>query len=83
MNRLLRGITPAMSQNSLVLFLFLLVTVGRAFGDQADRYVKSGVAKYKKGDMDGALIDYSKAIELRPDDVTAYYDRGMVKPKHG
>ena len=42
-------------------------------------FIKSGNAKYLQGDYDGAIADYSRAIELDPDDAAAYYNRGNAK----
>ena len=36
-----------------------------------------------KGDLDGALADFNKAIELKPDYVNAYDARGNVRSKKG
>jgi lipoprotein NlpI len=35
--------------------------------------------KQTKGDLDGALADYNRAIELNPKDAKAYTNRGLVK----
>jgi len=35
--------------------------------------------KEAKGDLDGALADYNKAMELKPGLAEAYYDRGLLK----
>jgi tetratricopeptide (TPR) repeat protein len=42
-------------------------------------YYNRGVAKGAKGDLDGAIADYSKAIELKPDYAEPYNNRGIVK----
>ncbi len=34
--------------------------------------------KRAKGNLDGALADYDKAIELNPKDMNVYYDRGVA-----
>jgi tetratricopeptide (TPR) repeat protein len=49
----------------------------------AREYCNRGVARQNKGDLDGALADYSRAIELNPHDATAYNDRGVVKVAKG
>lgn len=46
-------------------------------------YCNHGVARQKKGDLDGALEDYSRAIELNPHDATPYNDRALVKIAKG
>src|SRR5271165_2914688 len=43
----------------------------------AAAYYNRGNAKRAKGDSDGAITDYSKAIELKPDFAEAYSNRGV------
>ena len=42
----------------------------------AEKYLNSGLAGSKKGKIDLAIEDYTKAIELKPDYADAYYYRG-------
>jgi tetratricopeptide (TPR) repeat protein len=51
--------------------------------EPAENYVNSGARKRGKGDLDGAIADYSKAIQLKPDYATAYYDRGAARMAKG
>jgi tetratricopeptide (TPR) repeat protein len=44
--------------------------------------IKSGIAKTEKGDLDGAIADFSEAIQLKPE-FAAYYDRGRAKYSKG
>ena len=37
-----------------------------------------GFAYYRQGDYDRALEDYTKALELSPDDAEVYFDRGIA-----
>ncbi len=70
----------------LILFalVFALTVPGCAFGQQtAEDFSKRGVAKEKKGDLVGAIADYSKAIELDPKDTIAYFNRGGAKQMKG
>jgi tetratricopeptide (TPR) repeat protein len=39
--------------------------------------------KLKKGNLDGAIADYSKAIELNPADPDAYDNRGVARLRKG
>jgi len=43
----------------------------------ADSYFNRGVAYYDKGQLDLAISDYSKAIEINPRYAKAYYSRGV------
>jgi tetratricopeptide (TPR) repeat protein len=41
-------------------------------------FVTRGLAKQSKGDWDGAIADYSKAIELNPKFSDAWYNRAVA-----
>jgi tetratricopeptide (TPR) repeat protein len=41
--------------------------------------VNRGIEKAKSGDLDGALADFDRAIELNPKDDAAYYNRAQAK----
>jgi len=43
-----------------------------------DFFMKRAAAETGKGDLDGALVDYGKAIELKSDSFEAYYQRGLA-----
>src|SRR5437763_16770801 len=45
----------------------------------ADDYNSRGLAKETKGDHDGAIADYNRAIELDPKQPKAYRNRGFAK----
>ena len=42
-----------------------------------------GIAAYRKGDLDAALADLSRAIEFNPTSMLAYIDRGIVLYRMG
>ena len=44
--------------------------------ERADIYYNSGLAHSKKGELELAIADYTKAIQLKPDYADAYYNRG-------
>lgn len=46
---------------------------------QADEYFDKGVDCYNKGDLSGAIINWSLSIAINPKDVNAYYSRAIVK----
>jgi tetratricopeptide (TPR) repeat protein len=47
--------------------------------DLATNSLNSGVEKYEQGDYQGAIDDWSKAIEIDPRQTLAYYNRGNAK----
>ncbi|MDX9862085.1 MAG: tetratricopeptide repeat protein, partial [Rhodospirillales bacterium] len=61
--------------------LLAAVSVFAAEGteNQAKDLVKQAHGKWRSGDLDGALTDLSKAIELEPQSADAHYARGKVK----
>jgi len=49
----------------------------------AGAYYNRGIAKSDKGDLDGAIADYDRAIELNPKYARAYNSRGNAKDDKG
>ena len=47
----------------------------------AETYFLWGYAKYKTGDFVSAITDYTKAVQLKPNDAVIYYNRGLAKDK--
>jgi tetratricopeptide (TPR) repeat protein len=45
---------------------------------EASDYCKSGYFKYCLQDFQGALADYTKAIDLKPGCGSAYHNRGLI-----
>ena len=41
-------------------------------------FMKRAEASSEKGDLDAALVDFGKAIELKPDSFEAYFERGLA-----
>ena len=44
----------------------------------AKTYYNRGLAHSKKGEFERAIVDYTEAIELKPDYADAYYRRSKV-----
>ncbi len=51
--------------------------------DQSIVYFCRGNAYYRKGDYDRAIADYTRAIQLKPNDAEAYYNRGNAYADKG
>jgi tetratricopeptide (TPR) repeat protein len=46
-------------------------------------YFYSAVYKENKGDMDGAIADFTRTIELYPKDAAGFFNRGVTKDAKG
>src|SRR5208283_2227106 len=76
--------TPMKFPKGIIWLLAVLFLVtGSAFGDAADDLCGRGSAKGIKGDWDGAIADYTKAIDLKPDFAIAYCSRGSAEAMKG
>jgi tetratricopeptide (TPR) repeat protein len=53
------------------------------FRKHTQAYENPGLAKQRKGDLDGAIADFSQAIELDPRLADAYQNRGLAKSSKG
>ena len=62
-----------------LLFTLALLISFVSFGQTADEYFNSGYDKAQANDDSGAISDYTKAIELNPDNADAYNNRGVSK----
>lgn len=51
--------------------------------DPAEDIYKSGKEKHKNNDLDGALADYNRVIEINPNAAEAWNNRGRVKRAKG
>lgn len=56
-----------------------VVTIPQPTAPKPDDYLALGVQKNRKGDYRGALADYNRAIELKPNYAIAYNYRGLLK----
>ena len=57
------------------MFFVLCVLIGFAFGQS---FFQDGVAAYKNKDYDNAIINFTEVIRLKPNDASAYYNRGIA-----
>ena len=65
----------------LILFIFFFSYT--TYSQTAEEYYIKGVEKAGNGDYEGAITDWTKAIEIDPKYVNAYYNRGISKYKLG
>jgi len=61
----------------------LIKTAQLKNSDLAWTYHKRGIAKRLLGDIDGAIEDYTKAIQLAPKSAGSYFNRGNAKSLKG
>jgi tetratricopeptide (TPR) repeat protein len=45
---------------------------------KAEEFMTQGAEKFRKGEYKGAIADYTEAIQLKPKDALAYYNRGLA-----
>ena len=62
-----------------IFLLMIILSTSYSFSQTAEDYFYKGVDKYKLEDYRGAIADYSKAIELKPDYADVYFFRGIAK----
>lgn len=58
-----------------------LLSVCNCYSQTSEAYLKSGLNKEKRENYVGAIVAFSKAIELNPNDATAYNYRGFARSK--
>src|SRR5208282_2993664 len=89
MPNLVKNLPPRM----VVAWMLIMMLPMAAFGQQtanqeasaqnARTYNDRGLAKEKKGDLDGAMADYNQAMKLNPKYAAPYNNRGNVRKKKG
>ena len=62
----------------LLALIATIITVGVCGCKDAKDYYNRGVARFEKGENDGAISDFSRAIKIRPGYGMAYYYRAMA-----
>jgi tetratricopeptide (TPR) repeat protein len=63
----------------LVALIGTMITIGVCGCSKSSKeYYNRGVARFKNGENDGAISDFTKAIKKRPRFGMAYYYRGMA-----
>jgi lipoprotein NlpI len=67
----------------LIFVLASDLETAKASSHDAASYVQSGNEKHDRGDLDGAITDYTRAIDLNPKYANAYHNRGRVKHAKG
>ena len=70
-------------QNVVVLSItgWMLVLPENLYAESFEFYFDRGFDKGEKGDHNGAISDFTKAIKINPEYPEAYYNRGVAKRK--
>lgn len=67
-----------------VLYLLAgLLFASSGYSQTAQEYFNRAGAKYELKDYKGAIVDYTKAIEIEPRFTSTYFNRGLLKIKLG
>lgn len=67
-----------------LLLIFLCVFVANAAWQNpktAEEFNNRGLDRQSNGDLDGAIADYTRALEFEPNDPAIYYGRGVARRK--
>lgn len=62
----------------LVAVIFALLVGSLGCGSEAEQHYKKGISYGNRGQMEKAIEEYTKAIELNPEYAEAYYHRGQA-----
>ena len=77
------GLVPSAVVTFAVLFVMIAAFRSWTTSHGAIFYYNRGIAKQVKGNLDGAIADYDRAIELNPRYAHAYTNRGRAKRVKG
>ena len=75
-----------MRRFSFLFSLFVLMATASALAQNpgtAKDYLKRGITRFGKGDTEGAISDFSKAIEINPQMAEAHLNRGKARRAKG
>jgi tetratricopeptide (TPR) repeat protein len=62
----------------ILLFSYASAQQNQTESRNAEFYINRGVTSYEKGQLDRAISDYNKALEINPRFAEAYSDRGVA-----
>ena len=63
----------------LIFLNFALYTIANCYSQTSEEFYKRGIIKDSLRDYKGAIVDYTKAIEIDGKYVDAYYKRGVAR----
>ena len=62
-----------------LLIFFSFNSICQVHNKKSEDYFNLGIAKERNKDFNGAIVDYTSAIKLNPNNSNAYYFRGLCK----
>ncbi len=66
-----------LNEISILILLVAFFSLSNAFAlETAEQFLNKGIECVKKGDYDQAILEYTKALELKPNDANIYNMRG-------
>jgi tetratricopeptide (TPR) repeat protein len=77
------GFMKAARHFLILVFLFAVWPVQAQTPITADDYLRRGAARQNQGDLEGAIADSAKAIEIEPHLGSPYITRGLARRKKG
>ena len=70
------GLNMLLSVFIMILLFVISITIPPLYPGSASAYFSRGMIYYQKGNLDNAISDYDKAIELNPNYTLSYIYRG-------
>jgi len=68
---------------SFTLFFATIIAIAGCAADKATIFYTNGIAKYRQGNYNEAILDFTEAIILKPFWAEAFYYRGNAKANNG
>ena len=79
--RRLISLVPLFQPITLTTSYVFITSSFAVYANDFQTYFDKGFEKGEKGDYFGAIYDYTSAIELNPNNVDAFYNRGLAKSR--
>ena len=64
---------------TILIIIIGVIFISNCFGQSCDEYLYDGGLKLNENDYYGAILDFSKAIEINPTFPDAFRNRGLAK----
>ncbi len=76
----MKSLTVMVVLSVMLIFFFSYASAQQKQTESRDAkfYFNRGVANFEKGQLDQAILDFNKALEINPRYAPSYYERGYV-----